>query len=372
MFSISGVFFVALAITFSVTPVVRDWASARGVVDSPGGRRVHKLATPRLGGMAIMLGFFIPLVAMLGWDTSMAKALLGAPQNVLGLFIGALIVGVVGAVDDVRSVGPWPKLVAQAVAAGVAFAFGYRIDAIDLPGLGTIDLGVFALPLTIAWFLGVINALNLIDGLDGLAAGIAFFAATANGIIAHFNGAPIVVLFSAALAGSLLGFLRHNFSPATIFMGDSGSMFLGFVLAATSLVGATIKSSTTVAILAPLVALGVPVFDTMLAMMRRTLARQSMFAADRGHIHHTLLDMGLTHRRAVLLLYGSTVMLCGAAIAIAFGRSWHVGSAIVVVFFVLALLARTVRRGRLMSLSQPRGEQETRLSPVNAGASSDR
>ncbi len=305
------------------------------------------MATPRLGGVAIILGFFVPVAILLSLQTDMARIFLAAPNQVVGLLVGGVIVGSVGAIDDMRSLGPWPKLAAQTLAACVAYAFDYRIESVDLPGIGVISLGGFALPITVMWFLGIINALNLIDGLDGLAAGIAFFAATANGIIAYYNDAHVVALLSAALAGSLLGFLRHNFSPASIFMGDSGSMFLGFVLAATSLAGATIKSSTAVAILAPFVALGVPIFDTMLAMVRRTLRRQSVFAADRGHIHHALLDLGLTHRRTVLLLYGSTVALCTAAVAIAFGRSWQVGSAITVVLCVIGLLARTLRKGHL-------------------------
>jgi UDP-GlcNAc:undecaprenyl-phosphate GlcNAc-1-phosphate transferase len=295
---------------------------------------------------------------MLAWGSGMADVVLDSPQDVTGLFLGALIVGGVGAIDDVRSVGAWPKLGAQAVAACVAYAFGYHIDAVSLPGFGVVEFGIASLPITVVWFLGVINALNLIDGLDGLAAGIAFFAATANGIIAYHSGAPIAALLSAALAGSLLGFLRYNFNPATIFMGDSGSMFLGFILAATSLVGTSIKGATTVAILAPLVALGVPVFDTALAIIRRTLARQSMFAPDRGHMHHSLLDLGLSQRRAVLLLHASTATLCAAAIAISFGRSWQVGSALVVVFCVLTMLARTVRKGRRVTSMRPPAADE--------------
>jgi UDP-GlcNAc:undecaprenyl-phosphate GlcNAc-1-phosphate transferase len=358
------VLLISLVITLVATPVVRDWAIARGVVDAPGGRRIHTMVTPRLGGVAIMLGFGLPIAAMLAWDSGMAKLVLAAPQDVKGLFLGALIVGGVGAIDDVRSVGAWPKLGAQAAAACVAYAFGYRIDAVSLPMIGVVNFGIASLPITIIWFLGVINALNLIDGLDGLAGGIAFFAATANGVIAHNSGAPIAALLSAALAGSLLGFLRYNFNPATIFMGDSGSMFIGFVLAATSLVGTSIKSATTVAILAPLVAIGVPVFDTALAIIRRTLAKQSMFAPDRGHMHHSLLDLGLSQRRAVLLLHASTATLCGAAIAISFGRSWQVGCALVVVFVVLTLLARTVRKGRLAASIPPPAADEPGTAPM--------
>jgi len=364
LFSIAAVLLISLAITLVATPLVRDWAIRRGVVDAPGGRRVHTVVTPRLGGVAIMVGFTVPIAAMLAWDSGMAKLVLAAPQDVTGLFLGALIVGGVGAVDDVRSLGAWPKLAAQAVAACVAYAFGYHIDAVALPMIGTVEFGVLSLPITVIWFLGVINALNLIDGLDGLAAGIAFFAATANGIIAHHSGAPIAALLSAALAGSLLGFLRYNFNPATIFMGDSGSMFLGFVLAATSLVGTSIKGATTVAILAPLAALGVPVFDTALAIIRRTLARQSPFAPDRGHMHHSLLDLGLSHRRAVLVLHGSTLALCAAAIAISFGRNWQVGCALVVVFFVLGALARTVRKGRIAASLPPPPADEPETAPM--------
>jgi UDP-GlcNAc:undecaprenyl-phosphate GlcNAc-1-phosphate transferase len=183
---------------------------------------------------------------------------------------------------------------------------------------------------------------NLIDGLDGLAAGVVFFAATTNFVVAWLNGAVLVAVLSGAVAGSVLGFLFYNFNPARIFMGDSGSYFLGFILAACSIAGPLQKASATISIVVPLVALGVPIIDTLLAIVRRFLERRPLFSPDRGHIHHRLLDMGITHRRAVLIIYGVSIALCVGAIGIAFGRSWEVGAAILGVSAVLFGLIRFI------------------------------
>ncbi|MFT3922634.1 MAG: MraY family glycosyltransferase [Myxococcales bacterium] len=327
--------------TLVTTPLVRAWALRHGVVDAPGGRRVHTKVTPRLGGVALFVGFFAPLAGLALWGTEAMGALERSPGDILGLVLGACVVVFVGAWDDAKGLGAWPKLLAQATAATVAYALGYRIEAIDLPLLGSLQMGPVTYVVTLFWFLGIINALNLIDGLDGLAAGIALFASLSNFAISYFGGHHVIAMLSASLAGALFGFLRYNFNPARIFMGDSGSMFLGFVLAATSLKGATTKSSTAVAILAPMMALGVPIFDTMLAMIRRALARQSIFAADRGHIHHRLLDLGLTHRRVVLLLYGGSIVLALAAVAVAFDRSLELGVLLMLGGGSLFLLVRS-------------------------------
>jgi UDP-GlcNAc:undecaprenyl-phosphate GlcNAc-1-phosphate transferase len=312
-----------------------------------------------------MLGFFVPLALFAVLKTHALQGLLERRNLVLGLMAGSAVVGAVGAVDDIRSLGPWAKLSTQAIAAIVAYAFGYRIEAVNIPLIGIIDMGVFALPVTVFWFLAITNAINLIDGLDGLAAGIAFFATASNLVIAYLNDSDVVVLLSAALAGSLLGFLRYNFNPATIFLGDSGSMFLGFALAATSIAGAMTKSSTAIAILAPIIALGVPIIDTLLAMVRRTLARQSIFAADKGHVHHKLLDLGLTHRRVVLALYSVSIALAVAATAIAFGRSWYIGLAMAAVGAVIFTIVRAVRSMQRSSL-RPRANH---AEAINAPAS---
>jgi UDP-GlcNAc:undecaprenyl-phosphate GlcNAc-1-phosphate transferase len=194
---------------------------------------------------------------------------------------------------------------------------------------------------TVLWIVGVTNAVNLIDGLDGLAAGVSFFAAFTSFVIASLSGSVFVALTMAALMGALVGFLFFNFNPARIFMGDSGSYFLGFVLATTALAGGLQqKASTAVSLLVPVLALGVPIFDTLFSMFRRVLERRPIFSADRGHVHHRLLDLGLTHKRAVVFLYGISILLAAGAIAISLGRSWHVGVALLSVTLVFVGLVR--------------------------------
>lgn len=342
MVSLGIAVLLAFLVTASLTPAVRVWAHRRGVVDAPGGRRVHERVTPRLGGLAIFAGFFVPLFALILLRTEVARIFTSQTDRLLGLLLGSCIVIAVGAADDIKSVSPWRKLGAQAVAASIAYYFGYRIEGVSLPFVGDLSLGVLSYFATLFWFLGVTNAINLIDGLDGLAAGVALSACLSNLAIAMLNEVSAATLWSCCLAGALAGFLRHNFNPATIFMGDSGSMFVGFALAATSLAGLAIKGSTAVGILAPMVALGIPIFDTMLAMVRRAVARQPIFKADRSHIHHRLLDLGFTHRRAVLLLYFGSMALAVSAIGLALGRDWQVGIALTVVSVTLALMVRVV------------------------------
>lgn len=337
MYSILLVFIAALVVTASLTPLVRRLALAVGAVDDPTARRVHTRRIPRMGGIAIVAGFFIPLLVLFALNTMTARIFFGTPRMVGALVSGALLVAGLGLCDDIVGVGAKTKLGVQSIAGCVAFAGGLRIDALSLPWLGTVPLGWLALPATLLWITAIVNALNLIDGLDGLAAGVAFFACVTNFVVAHIGGNVLIGFLSATLAGAIVGFLFHNFNPARIFMGDSGSMFLGFVLACTSLLGAgTQKSPTLIAILVPLMALGLPIMDMLFAMARRFLERRSIFSADRGHIHHRLLDLGLTHRRAVLLLYGISLAFTLVALAMHFGRSWHIGGALLglVVFLV--------------------------------------
>jgi UDP-GlcNAc:undecaprenyl-phosphate GlcNAc-1-phosphate transferase len=255
---------------------------------------------------------------------------------------GGAAICAVGALDDVRSVRSLYKLAAQVFVAIFAFVCGFQIQAIQLPLFGTLQMGVFALPVTVLWIVGVTNAVNLIDGLDGLAAGVTFFAAFTSFVIASISGSVFVALTMAALMGALVGFLFFNFNPARIFMGDSGSYFLGFVLATTALAGGGLqqKASTAVSLLVPVLALGVPIFDTLFSMFRRVLERRPIFSADRGHVHHRLLDIGLTHRRAVIFLYGVSSLLAAGAIAVSLGRSWHVGLALLSVSLVFVGLVR--------------------------------
>ena len=354
---------LSFVVTLSLTPWVRRFALSRGVIDEPGGRRVNQQATPRLGGISVIIGFFVPLALFAHAKTALMHDFLIQPKLVLGLVLGSLVVGLVGAIDDLRGLGPAPKLAAQLVGACIAYAFGYRIEVVSAPFLGELSLGVLGPLATVLWFLAITNALNLIDGLDGLAGGIAFFTCAANLAWGLLNNSPVVMLLSTSLAGALLGFLRYNFYPASIFLGDSGSMFLGFVLAATSIAGATTKSSTAIAILAPIIALGVPILDTLLAMVRRTVARRSIFAADRGHIHHRLLDLGLTHRHVVLLLHGSSILLAAAATGVTFGRSWQSGAALALAGSVLFALVRAVSRRQPTALRLAAVNQSVHVAP---------
>ncbi len=304
MYSIAIAFVTALVVTAALTPLVRHFALAAGAVDEPTARRVHTRRVPRLGGVAIVVGFMAPLAALFVLRTGFARVELFRNHTLLaGLLAGAVVMATLGFVDDVSGVGAKRKLLVQTVAACCAYAGGLRIGSLSLPFVGEVTLGWLSLPATILWIAAVANALNLIDGLDGLAGGVAFFACVTNFVVAYLSHNLMICLFSVALAGAILGFLIYNFNPATIFMGDSGSLFLGYVLATMSLLGSSSqKSPTAIAILVPLLALGLPLMDMLLAMMRRFLERRSIFAADRGHLHHRLLDLGLTHRRAVLVL----------------------------------------------------------------------
>lgn len=331
MLSTVFVFAASMLCAVVLTPLVAKLAIRLGAIDAPADRRVHARSTPRLGGLSIVAAFFASLIALFATASEVAQIFFATPKLFAGLALGGLMVFAVGALDDIRGVRAWHKLWCQCLAAAAAYGFGFRIDAIKLPLFGDLDMGVFGIVITMLWIVAIVNAINLIDGLDGLAGGIAFFACTTNLVVASINHDVVVMLLSAALGGATLGFLLFNFSPASIFMGDSGSMFLGYVLATTSILGSSVKSSTTVAILVPFVALGLPIIDTLLAMARRVLERRSIFTADRSHIHHQLLAMGLTHRRAVLTLYGFSVVFTAGAIIVSVGRNTAVGAALVVI-----------------------------------------
>lgn len=335
-------FVVATIAGALLTPVARSLAFRFGIVSVPGGRHVHGRSIPRMGGLAI---FIAAVVTMIGGFAFGGLSDLFQPHQerlAVGLLAGGTIMFAVGLLDDVKGVRALYKLYAQIAAAIVAWGFGFRIDVVDLPFLGTLSMGVFSLPITVIWVVGIINAVNLIDGLDGLAAGVVFFAAITNFVVAWLMGTSFVAIVMATVAGAVLGFLFFNFNPARIFMGDSGSYFLGFALAVCSIAGPLQKASAAVSIAVPIAALGVPIIDTLLAMVRRFLEKRPLFSPDRGHIHHRLLDMGITHRRAVLIIYGVTIALCVGAISIAFGRQWQVGAAVLGVSAVLFGLIRFI------------------------------
>jgi UDP-GlcNAc:undecaprenyl-phosphate GlcNAc-1-phosphate transferase len=318
----AGVAFVlACLVSVLVTPLVRRFALARGLFDDQvPARKIHGRPIPRLGGVAIVAGFYVPLLALLLPASSVGQVFYTDVAGAVTFLLGGLAICGLGLFDDLRGAGAGKKFLVQFAVAGALFAAGNRIEYLSLPFVGTFALGSLSLPFTLLWVVGVINALNLIDGLDGLAAGVAFFAVATTLAVAALRQDPLMLLFMGALGGAIVGFWAYNFNPASIFMGDTGSMFLGYVLG----VGAmrtSQKSSTAVAILVPVVALGLPIADTLLAMLRRALAGRPMFSADREHIHHRLLDLGLSQRRAVIILYGAAALMGAMAVVLTLSNS---------------------------------------------------
>jgi UDP-GlcNAc:undecaprenyl-phosphate GlcNAc-1-phosphate transferase len=306
-------FAVALVVGLFVTPLVRSAAHRLELLDMPGGRKVHQVPVPRLGGvaMAIAFGVAIGLATLASPDLGETAGL--RPNRAPAILAGVGLLFVVGIVDDIRGMRAMVKLGFQIAAAVIAWGIGLSLDRIFLPW-AIVDLGPLSLPITVAWIVGVINAVNLIDGLDGLASGVALSVLGAFGLLAAVDGVDPTLPIIAATVGAAVGFLAYNLHPASIIMGDTGSMFLGFVVAAVG-ISLTQDGVRPVAPWVPIVALGIPLLDTVWAIVRRTARGEAFFVADRGHIHHLLLRRGLSQRDAMLTL----TALSGALALVAFG-----------------------------------------------------
>jgi UDP-GlcNAc:undecaprenyl-phosphate GlcNAc-1-phosphate transferase len=313
-------FLLAMTTAAVLTPTVA-WAAHRfGLLDQPDfGRKVHVRAIPRLGGVAVVLGMFAPIFALTLHENRIAAALFATERLVLAFFVGALGIFGLGLYDDLKGARARLKFIVQIAVAVVMWLAGFRIEAVGGSLDLAVDVGLLSLPLTVFWFVGVINAVNLIDGLDGLAAGIALIAATALFGVALASGQVLLALFMAALGGALVGFLFFNFNPARIFLGDSGSLFLGYVLAATSLWTHHKAAATTVITALPLFVVAVPLLDTTLCIVRRLSRGQSPFAPDREHLHHRLMALGLSHKGAVLTLYSVASIFALAGVSLPSG-----------------------------------------------------
>ena len=329
MTSIVALFLLSLVLALVMTPVVTRAANRYRMMDRPLARKIHRRAIPGVGGIAIYWAFFLPFVLFLFHDAEIV-ALIVADNRIVALVVGASLVFGLGLRDDLEPLSPTLKFAVQALAAGIAYWGGIGISAVYLPGIGGFVLGWFALPVTVFWFLLVINAVNLIDGLDGLAAGVSFFSAMILLVLCVISQRTLVAMGLAAMAGSCLGFLRYNFNPASVFMGDSGSYFLGYLLAGLSIMG-SIKSQATVAILIPVIALGLPLMDAVWAPIRRFIYGRGMFQPDRDHLHHRLMKLGFSQRRIVLGLYGVTIGLGGLALLLVNARDEQAGLILAVV-----------------------------------------
>ncbi len=298
---------VAGAVVVLLTPAVEGMARRLGVVDVPGGRRVNRLPVPRLGGLALFLGLLVP-----------ALAFLHVGHQNRGLLLGAAVAVTVGIVDDFRGLPWYAKLGGQVAAAAVPTGFGVWIDRFTLPFLGIHTLSPGAgVPLTILWIVAIMNMVNFLDGLDGLAAGVAAIAGFTFSIIALSLGKVDAAVLSAIVFGACVGFLRHNFYPARIFMGDSGALLLGYVLATVAVQG-LLKTAATVALFFPLLVLAVPIVDTTFVVLRRLRHGEKVFEGDQAHLHHRFLRRGFSQRRAALTIWGWCVSLAGAALATRF------------------------------------------------------
>jgi len=357
-----------------LTPWVRRFALKRRLFDDHvSSRKVHGRPIPRLGGVAIAAGFYAPLLALLLTGSAVGDIFYASSRKAIAFLAGGAAILVLGLYDDIRGSGAGKKFIAQfAIAGGLYFA-GFRIEQISLPFVQVLPLGPLSLVFTLLWIVGVINAMNLIDGLDGLAAGVGLFGVTTVFVLAAYRADPIMMLFMAALAGSLLGFLYYNFNPASIFMGDTGAMFLGYVLGVGA-IQTSQKSSTAVAILIPIVALGLPITDTLLAMGRRAIRGRPMFSADRSHIHHRLLDLGLTQKQAVFTLYGASILLGGTALLLTVASSMQAALILVAMSLAGFLGIRKLGYGHLghSRSSQAQVDTQRQLDKLASAADEER
>ncbi|RKG83290.1 MraY family glycosyltransferase [Corallococcus terminator] len=374
MITFFAAFLVSLLVALALTWIVRERALAWGWLDqTSSSRKVHVRPVPRLGGIGIVGGFFAPLCALFLVDSGVGVQFLAQTDLIVGLFVGGAVIAALGLYDDLKGAGAKLKFSVQFAVALSLYALGFRIEVLANPFGAELSLGLLSLPLTVVWVVGVINALNLIDGLDGLAGGVAFFGVGTHFLLALMRGDVLLCLLMAALAGAILGFLVFNFNPASIFMGDTGSMFLGFVLAAVSIKTSS-KSGTAVALLVPVMALGLPIMDTLLAMVRRSLLGRPMFSADKEHIHHRLMSrLLLTHRTTVLVLYALCSLFMVTALGLHFANSVQSalllsGVGVVIVVLMRKLGYLDMRHAGSVQQTRQRNQQLRTLVKAVTGA----
>lgn len=322
-------FSVAFGVSLASTPFVKVLAYKIGAIDVPkDARRVHDHPIPRLGGLAIFYGFLISILCFATVDTQLK-----------GITIGCLIIVAVGIVDDVKQLSAKVKFVLQIVTAVIVVLHGVTIKYISVPSFivegGILNLGFMSIPITIVWIVGVTNAVNLIDGLDGLAVGVSSIATFSLFFIAILTREFQLAVITAALAGACLGFLPYNFNPAKIFMGDTGSTFLGFMLSVICIQG-LFKGYVIISFIVPFLILGLPIFDTGFAIVRRIWNKKPIMAPDRGHLHHRLMDMGFSQKQTVAILYViASILAMSAVVVLEGGAYWAAVFVIAIVLFVI-------------------------------------
>lgn len=321
-------FSTAFAVSNVFTPVAKTISMKVGAIDYPKARGMHQKPMPRMGGLAIVIGFMFTVLLLYRFVE------FGETRKLIGFMIGAAMIVVLGMFDDIYDLRARFKFFVQILAALVAIMSGIQIHVVMWPV--TKALTYLSVPITLLWIVGVTNAVNLIDGLDGLAAGVSSIAALCVMVLCILTGEEMAILLTAALAGSCLGFLPRNFNPAQIFMGDTGATFLGYTLAVTSILG-VFKGYAILALVVSMLCLGLPIFDTIFAMVRRFAKHQPIMQADRGHLHHRLIDRGFTQKQAVMILYIISA-LCGVFAILIAVKDAKVVVVIVFMVFVMSLV----------------------------------
>ncbi len=324
---------IAMAVAFIsalvLTPLVIQFAFQIKAVDQPNYRKVHQKAMPRIGGLAIFGAFLIGYFVLRPED-----------EHAVYILLGAILIILTGFLDDLLNITPKAKLLGQLAAAGIVIYGGLQVTFITLPLIGVIEFGYLSIPITLLWIVGITNAINLIDGLDGLAAGVSTIALIAMAVMAAIMGDVFVMGVALVLAASAIGFLFYNFHPAKIFMGDTGSLFLGFMISVLALSG--FKNVALISFIIPVLMLGVPVSDTFFAIIRRIRLKQPISAPDKSHLHHRLIAVGFSHRQTVIIIYFIAILFGVTAILFSQATVWGAVVLLIVVLLVIEIFVEVI------------------------------
>ncbi|RFU66851.1 glycosyltransferase family 4 protein [Bacillus sp. V59.32b] len=332
-------FITAFILSMVLTPMVIRLAHKMGATDKPNERKVHDKVMPRMGGLAIFASFFIAYVLFGG----------GFP-NQLPILLGAFVIIIIGIFDDIYELRARTKFVGQIAAALIIVYWGgLEVEFINLPFGGQLDFGFLSIPVTILWIVAITNAINLIDGLDGLAGGVSSIALVTISVMALLQGDMFVATIALIVTGSTLGFLKYNFHPAKIFMGDTGALFLGYIIAVLSLLG--FKNVTMISLIVPIIILGVPLSDTFYAIIRRLVNKQPLAAPDKSHLHHCLLRVGYSHSQTVILIYALAASFGLAAIIFSYATMW--GAILIIGILLITIEIIVEKVGLVGSNYQP-------------------
>lgn len=345
MYKIFASLFATMIISAILVPFIRKLAIKIGAVDKPNARRINKKPMPTMGGLGIFIAFSFSNFFLLRSQFP--------TKQLLALFLAELIIVITGVIDDIYEINPYQKLLGIILASLVVYYLaGIRLRSFTIPLIGTFSLHWLSLPVTLLWIVAITNAINLLDGLDGLATGVSIIALTTSSITGFFflpSFNTYIPVMMITLVAALLGFLPYNFHPASIFLGDTGALFIGFLISVFSLYG--LKNATVISLVIPIFILGVPITDTVYAILRRMLNKKSIFAADKHHLHHRLIQMGLTHRQTVLVIYGIALIFSFISLLLPLSSFW--GTIFLIIASLLGLELFVEAIGLVGSHKQP-------------------